>query len=97
MHSQSTLIKKNTRLYSHSEVYIGHTATNSWKCKSHYPEADNVLQETLNGPITIPMHRCNIFNMDTGAGFRGKLSIMDINTKEFWQSDFTNELYKKYI
>ena len=24
--------------------------------------------------------------MDTGAGWKGKLSIMDIKTEEFWQS-----------
>lgn len=36
------------------------------------------------GPIT---------NMDTGAAFKGKLSIMDINTKEVWQSDPLFELY----
>jgi serine/threonine protein phosphatase 1 len=25
--------------------------------------------------------------MDTGAAFTGALSIMDIDTKEYWQSD----------
>ena len=35
----------------------------------------------------------NLWNMDTGAGWNGKLSIMDIDTKEFWQSDFTTVLH----
>lgn len=39
------------------------------------------------------MNRCNVWNLDTGSGFSGKLTIMDIDTKEFWQSDFVRELY----
>jgi serine/threonine protein phosphatase 1 len=31
--------------------------------------------------------------MDTGAAFTGSLSIMDVNTKEFWQSDPLPTLY----
>lgn len=41
-----------------------------------------------------PMQGGNIWNLDTGAGFKGKLTIMDIDTKEFWQSDSVQELYK---
>jgi len=44
---------------------------------------------------TIPMNAANLWNLDTGAGFSGKLTIMDINTKEFWQSDYSKELYPK--
>jgi serine/threonine protein phosphatase 1 len=40
-----------------------------------------------------PQKRCEIWNMDQGAGWEGKLSIMDIETKEFWQSDMVKELY----
>lgn len=40
-----------------------------------------------------PMHAANIWNLDTGAGWSGKLSIMNIETKEFYQSDNANELY----
>jgi len=31
--------------------------------------------------------------MDTGAGWSGKLTIMDIDTNEFWQSDVVKDLY----
>jgi len=41
-----------------------------------------------------PMQAGNIWNLDTGAGFKGRLTIMDIDTKEFWQSDPVQELYK---
>lgn len=40
-----------------------------------------------------PMLLCNIVAMDTGAGWDGKLSIMDIDTLKFWQSDWCHELY----
>lgn len=40
-----------------------------------------------------PMHCANIWNLDTGAGWAGKLTIMDVDTKEIWQSDNARELY----
>lgn len=40
-----------------------------------------------------PMQGCNVWNMDTGAAFYGKLSIMDIDTKQFWQSERVHTLY----
>ena len=39
------------------------------------------------------MNRCNVWNLDTGGGYEGRLTIMDINTKEFWQSDNMKTLY----
>lgn len=41
----------------------------------------------------IPIKRCEVWNLDQGAGWHGKLSIMDIDTKEYWQSDVVSELY----
>jgi serine/threonine protein phosphatase 1 len=40
-----------------------------------------------------PMQGCNVWNTDTGAAFTGKLSIMDIDTKQFWQSDPVYQMY----
>ena len=40
-----------------------------------------------------PMNELNVWNLDTGAGFNGKLTIMDIETKKYWQSDPVKELY----
>lgn len=40
-----------------------------------------------------PQKRANIWNIDTGAGFEGKLSILDVDTKAFWQSDPLYLLY----
>jgi serine/threonine protein phosphatase 1 len=79
------------RFEKHKEIFIGHTSTNNWICKSNYPEWEQMGKKTL--PIDIPMNRCNVWNLDTGAGWDGKLTIMDINSKEFWQSDSAKELY----
>ena len=35
----------------------------------------------------------NIWNIDTGAAFKGSLTIMDVDTKEFWQSEPLPNLY----
>jgi serine/threonine protein phosphatase 1 len=43
---------------------------------------------------TDPIHACNLWAIDTGAGWSGKLTIMDIDTHEYWQSDYAEELYK---
>ncbi|MEO6357125.1 MAG: metallophosphoesterase [Ferruginibacter sp.] len=48
---------------------------------------------TLYYNIDTPMQGCNVWNLDTGAAFTGKLSLGDINTKEFWQSDPVWKLY----
>ena len=80
------------RFEKHHEIYIGHTATTMFRIKPHLPEYKDPLQAN-NGDITVPMNRCNIWNVDTGAGWYGKLTIMDLDSKEFWQSDMVNELY----
>ena len=38
----------------------------------------------------------NVWLCDTGASYDGKLSIIDINTKEFWQSDSVPTLYPNH-
>ena len=42
---------------------------------------------------TLPLHFCNVWNLDTGAGWNGKLTIMNVETKEYWQSDLTPDIY----
>lgn len=48
---------------------------------------------TIHFESSTPMNAANVWNLDTGAAFTGKLTIMDIDTKEFWQSDSLPELY----
>lgn len=75
---------------AHKELYIGHTTTMQNTCKAHLPEAEF---QDVGIPIHVPMNRQNVWNLDTGGGWGGKLTIMDIDTKEYWQSDFVKDLY----
>ena len=78
------------RSYKHKEVYVGHTTTINWEVK------DNGIvkqSKSLKTGCTEPINVCNVWNLDTGGGYGGKLTIMDIDTKEFWQSDLLNKLY----
>lgn len=43
--------------------------------------------------VAIPMQACNVWNIDTGAAFMGKISAMDIDTKFYWQSEACYKLY----
>lgn len=86
----------SSRYKKHEEIYIGHTATTNWSYKHN-----GVLRikDTTNPDckvgkrITTPIQACNVWNMDTGGGFGGKLTIMDIDTKKYWQSDLLTDLY----
>ncbi|SDD57340.1 metallophosphoesterase family protein [Pedobacter soli] len=48
---------------------------------------------TLYYNVDVPMNGCNVWNIDTGAAFTGKLTCFDIETKQFWQSDTLQSLY----
>lgn len=48
---------------------------------------------SLDRRQTKPLQMGNIVVMDTGAAFTGCLSIMDIDSKEVWQSDMVMKLY----
>jgi len=64
----------------YNEVFVGHTAT------------DNDRNWRL-GRYNVPMHVANMWNLDQGSGWAGRLSLMDVDTKEYWQSDLSRELY----
>jgi serine/threonine protein phosphatase 1 len=66
----------------------------------HYPKRLRLYSEIFIGhtPVTqigneVPVSFANVWNVDTGAAFKGKLSIMDVVSKEFWQSDALPDLY----
>ena len=65
-----------------------------------YPLRLKIYNEIFIGhtPITkidetIPVNKACVWNVDTGAAFKGKLTIMDVDSKEFWQSDSLPDLY----
>ncbi len=66
----------------------------------NYPKRFQQYREIYIGhtPVTkigetVPICRGNVWNVDTGAGFAGTISILDVDTKEFWQSDPLPWLY----
>lgn len=59
----------------------------------HYKEVYIGHTPTINFGNDVPMHAVNVWNIDTGAAFTGKLSGVDINTKEMFQSDNLPSLY----
>lgn len=60
---------------------------------THYHEIFIGHTPTLHSGSTIPMQAANVWNVDTGAAFTGKASIMNVATKAFWQSDALPNLY----
>lgn len=42
---------------------------------------------------TVPVNMACVWNIDTGAAFKGPLTLIDADSKEFWQSDPLPELY----
>jgi len=59
----------------------------------HYKEIYIGHTPTINFNINEPMQAVNVWNIDTGAAFTGKLSGINIATKEVFQSDNLPELY----
>lgn len=48
---------------------------------------------SFNEEYTEPQYWSGVWNVDTGASYTGKLSIIDIDTKEIFQSDIVRQLY----
>jgi len=75
---------------SYKHVFVGHTTT------QHF--GNNFKINNCLEPLTFN----NLTAMDTGGGWNGRLSVMDIDTFEFWQSEISankqNEmgLYKEF-
>lgn len=67
--------------------------THPFKIKGAYPTIFIGHTTTMNWGKDVPMRAANIWNLDTGAGFKGKLTIMDVDTEQYWQSDPVRELY----
>lgn len=66
----------------------------------YYPKRFTLYNEVFIGhtPVsrigeTTPVQKANIWNIDTSAAFKGPLTIMDVETKEFWQSELLPSLY----
>ncbi|MCB9427123.1 MAG: serine/threonine protein phosphatase [Flavobacteriales bacterium] len=65
-----------------------------------YPKRLNLYQEIFIGhtPVTrigktVPVQKACVWNVDTGAAFKGPITAMDVESKEFWQSRPVHEYY----
>ena len=59
----------------------------------HYKEIYIGHTPTINFKVDVPMNAVNVWNIDTGAAFTGKLSVVNVDTKEVFQSDNLPDLY----
>ncbi len=69
---------KPFEIKEYKEVYLGHTTVNSFA---------RALPENL------PIISGNVILLDTGGGWEGVVTIMDVSTHEYWQSDIVASLY----
>jgi serine/threonine protein phosphatase 1 len=74
--------------------------TNIQKDSKLYPKRLTLYNEIYIGhtPVTrigatVPIQKACVWNVDTGAAFLGSLSVLDVDTKEFWQSEPLPNLY----
>jgi serine/threonine protein phosphatase 1 len=74
--------------------------TSILKISELYPKRLTLYPEIYIGhtPVTrigqtIPVQKACVWNVDTGAAFKGPLTIMDVDTKEYWQSEPLFHLY----
>jgi serine/threonine protein phosphatase 1 len=65
-----------------------------------YPSRLKIYHEIYLGhtPTTkidsfLPLNKASVWNIDTGAAFKGPLTILDVDSKQFWQSDNLPTLY----
>jgi serine/threonine protein phosphatase 1 len=73
---------KETLFPEFRKIFVGHTTTEyaaNWRYEAS----------------TAPAFLGNLINLDTGAGWNGKLTIMNADTNEYWQSDKLNTLYNE--
>ena len=73
---------------------------NMLKSNVYYPKRLTLYHEVYIGhtPVTkigetIPIRKACVWNIDTGAAYKGPLTILDVDTKAFWQSEPLNSLY----
>lgn len=93
-----TMFESVERVEDFKEAYIGHTTTTHWYRIDDNPgyygwDIDAFEYDKDCSVPIITGDSGHVIRVDTGAGWEGKLTLMDIDTKEFWQSDFCHDLY----
>ncbi|AEM70215.1 metallophosphoesterase [Allomuricauda ruestringensis DSM 13258] len=60
---------------------------------THYKEIYIGHTPLSKNEFVQPQNKANVWNVDTGAAFKGGLTIMDVETKKYWQSDPVHTFY----
>lgn len=60
---------------------------------THYKEVFIGHTPISKVKLVEPQNAANVWNVDTGAAFKGALTMMNAETKEFWQSEPVHTLY----
>lgn len=79
------------KIHQYDRIFIGHTSVQYNHRKLAQKKGIRIADDS--DEATKPMLCCNVWNLDTGAGWDGKLTIMNIDTEEYWQSDLVRTLY----
>lgn len=66
------LVKHGLVIKDYKEVFVGHTTT-------------QIIMNDVEW--TKPLVYSQLICLDTGAGWSGKLTLMDVEAKQYWQSD----------
>ena len=75
-----------------SQLPLFKQAEESFQMETMFHEIFLGHSPTTNWGTDQPMHVLDIWNLDTGAGHNGRLTVMDVDSKEYWQSDAVNTL-----
>lgn len=60
---------------------------------SHFAQLFIGHTPTINYGISTPIHAANLWNVDTGAAFSGKLTGINIQTGQYWQTEPVHTYY----
>ncbi|MET0299976.1 MAG: metallophosphoesterase family protein [Flavitalea sp.] len=74
-------------------LQASHPAANSSPRLSKFAEIFIGHTPVIFYDLEAPVHAQNLWNLDTGAGFDGRLSALDIESGKIWQSDPIPALY----
>jgi serine/threonine protein phosphatase 1 len=85
-----TLAEDNDKMYAQWDRDLWNLRPQT--CK-YYNEVFVGHTSIYNAGGGLPQNHGNVWFLDTGGGWEGKLTIMDPDTKQFWQSDVVSSLY----
>lgn len=87
-------VNPDFKIHDYDIIFVGHTPV-QWH-NVRLKRKNHIILTEMDDQSCLPLHVCNVMGLDTGAGWNGKLTMMNIDTKEYWQSDNVLDLYPDY-